>query len=747
MSPRALAPPTPRASAAACLLAVVSLLASGCGDSLAEPDPGGTRAMALMLARVAARTDPAQQAYANVERARMLERQLARMSGPARDQLEPALAHELVLAGETRRGIELYESLRGRMDEAELELQLAVAHLRLGEQENCQLAHTVDSCLFPIGGAGVHALPEGSRRARAYLALLLERDPQDLTARWLDNVAAMTLGEWPDGVPEATRMGPELFASDMDIGRFPDRAPELGLDTLGLSGGLCVEDFDGDGDLDILASSWAIRDQVRYFENAGDGSFPERTSEVGLEGITGGLNMVHADCDNDGDVDVFVLRGAWLGYPPATDGGHHPNSLLVNVAGKRFVDGTQEAGLLSLHPTQTATWGDVDGDGQLDLFVGNESFGKNVNPAELFVNQGARRFTDEAAARGADVRGMLKSVVFGDPDNDGDLDLHVSRLTDTNLFLRNEDGRFVDATAAVGLGEPRRSFPGWWFDYDNDGWQDLFVSGYGAGAKLGTAGTIAADYLGLPHKGETPRLYHNRGDGTFTDVTVAAGLDDVVFTMGSNFGDLDNDGWLDFYLGTGDPDYRSIVPNRMYRGARGEYFEDVTSSGGFGHLQKGHGVAFCDLDEDGDQDVFEVMGGALAGDVFMNALFENPGHGGRWIKLVLEGTRSNRSAIGARVEVRLQAPGGTRSVHSTVGTGGSFGSSPLRRELGLGDASSVLEVLVTWPGTTEPVSYGALEPERTWRIVEGNAEPVERRAVPAPFKPTAGAHAEHGDKH
>jgi hypothetical protein len=110
-------------------------------------------------------------------------------------------------------------------------------------------------------------------------------------------------------------------------------------------------------------------------------------------------------------------------------------------------------------------------------------------------------------------------------------------------------------------------------------------------------------------------------------VTGAAKLDRVLHAMGSGFGDLDNDGWLDFYLGTGDPDLLTLIPNRMFRNAGGTHFQDVTTSGGFGHLQKGHGVSFADLDNDGDQDVHEDLGGAVTGDVYPNVLFENPGMG------------------------------------------------------------------------------------------------------------------------
>ena len=174
------------------------------------------------------------------------------------------------------------------------------------------------------------------------------------------------------------------------------------------------------------------------------------------------------------------------------------------------------------------------------------------------------------------------------------------------------------------------------------------------------AADMAADYLGLPSTGERGRLYRNQGDGTFADVTRAAGLYKIVPTMGLNFGDLDNDGWLDIYLGTGDPDFSSLVPNRMFRNADGRFFQDVTTAGNFGHLQKGHAIAFGDVDNDGDQDVFAEMGGAFAADEACSALYENPGNANPWLGLELEGVRSNRSAIGARIKVTVQTKAGPR---------------------------------------------------------------------------------------
>jgi hypothetical protein len=241
------------------------------------------------------------------------------------------------------------------------------------------------------------------------------------------------------------------------------------------------------------------------------------------------------------------------------------------------------------------------------------------------------------------------------------------------------------------------------------------------GYKIRDVGEIAADYLGQPHSAERARLYRNDRDGTFSDVTREAGLDHVIHAMGSNFGDLDNDGWQDFYAGTGDPLLATLIPNRMFRNDGGKRFQDVTTSGGFGQLQKGHGVAFGDINNDGAQDVYEVLGGAYPGDNYPNQLFANPGHGNHWIKLKLEGVRSNRSAIGARIKVVVREGDVAREIWRTVSSGGSFGANPLRQEIGLGQAASVERVEIFWPATGETQTVQGLAPDHAYVIREGEA--------------------------
>jgi hypothetical protein len=246
-----------------------------------------------------------------------------------------------------------------------------------------------------------------------------------------------------------------------------------------------------------------------------------------------------------------------------------------------------------------------------------------------------------------------------------------------------------------GVALPYFSFTTWLFDYDNDGWQDLLVT-----TDVPTVEEQAREYLGLPQLGETLRVYHNRGDGSFEDRTQAVGLARVIPTMGANFGDLDNDGLLDFYLGTGAPSYATLMPNRMFRNQGGRAFVDVTQSTGTGHLQKGHGVAFADLDNDGDEDVFASLGGAFLGDKYRDVLFENPGHPGRWLSVRLVGMNTNRAAIGARLRLVLHEGGrGGDALESRAAARSARIPDAARLESGW---RRLERVEVYWPGALSP---------------------------------------------
>lgn len=608
---------------------------------------------------------------------------------------------------------------------------LATAHLQLAEDQNCVAHHTAASCILPIAAEGVHSLPEHARRAGDVYLELAREDPADYQARWLLNLARMVSGDHPEGVPEALRLPPGALASDAEFARWRDSAPQLGVNAFDLSGGAVMDDFDGDGFLDLISSSWDPCEPLKAFRNDGNGGFEDVSREWGLDGQLGGLNLVHADYDGDGGLDLLVLRGAWLG-----DEGRIRNSLLRNdLDGEtgRFLDVTAAAGLAHpAYPTQTAAWADYDGDGDLDLYVGNEAtasstdplqlFGQSGNPypSQLFRNNGNGTFTDVARQAGVDNRRFAKGVAWGDFDDDGPPDLFVSNIGPNRLYRNNGDGTFRDVAEDAGVVEPANgTFTSWFFDYDNDGDLDLFVGPYSTPAPQ-----VFASYFGKPVAEGHAVLYRNDG-GRFTDVSEEVGFRRPLLVMGANYGDLDNDGWPDLYLGTGVPDYEALMPNVMYRNDRGRRFQDITFAGGFGHLQKGHGVAFGDLDNDGDQDLFQQLGGAFPFDAYGNALYENPVTDGRWITLRLHGRKANRFGVGARIEVVVEVEdGGRRSVHAVAGSGGSFGGSSMQQEIGLGRAERIDSLVIVWPGSGSRQVYRQVELDRAYEAIEG--EPALR---------------------
>jgi hypothetical protein len=595
-----------------------------------------------------------------------------------------------------------------------------MAYLRLSEVRNCIERHNDESCVFPLAGGGVHVEKPPAEQAAASYLEVLRIDPEEMTARWLLNLAHMAMGTYPESVPPQHRIpakGPAAAA----FPRFREIATQCGFTRVNHAGGSIAEDFDGDGLLDVALSSCFPSVPLALFRNKGDGTFEDVGARAGLGGQLGGLNHVATDYDNDGHVDIFVTRGGWL-----YDGGRIRNSLLRNEGDGTFRDVTRAAGLVDPKcPTQVAVWLDYDNDGDLDVFIGNESRknrpepndapGAGDYPCNLFRNDGTGRFTDVAAAAGVTNDRLCKGAAAGDYDDDGWVDLYVSNIGKNRLYRNKGDGTFVDVAEELGLTEPaKRSFAPWFFDVDNDGDLDLYVGGYDA-----QVADLAAWYLKRPFKASPPRLYRNKGDGTFEDVTRTYELWRPIAPMGANFGDLDNDGWLDMLLATGTPNYESLMPNVMLRNAGGRHFEDVTVAGGFGNVQKGHGVAFADLDNDGDQDVFNEVGGFYAGDVYYNSLFENPGFGNRFVTLKLVGTRSNRLAYGARIKVTVATPGGKRALHRAVGSVSSFGGSPSRQEIGLGDATAIESIEVWWPASNTRQTFRDVALDSFYEIVEG----------------------------
>ena len=457
-----------------------------------------------------------------------------------------------------------------------------------------------------------------------------------------------------------------------------------------MAGACLVDDFDGDGRLDVFMPTTDPERGALLLRNRGDGTFEDVSETAGLTDQVLSLNACHADFDNDGKLDILMLRGAWE-VPRRM-------SLLRNRGGV-FEDVTL---------ARRARRADRHAGGRLGRLrqrrpgrplrrrrVRHQPPRCRATGAGSTTTAANGTFENVAVAAGVTNDRFGKGVAWGDYDDDGLPDLYVSNLGQPNRLYHNQgDGTFVDVAAVLKVTEPTDGFACWFWDYDNDGRLDLWVN-----PNRATLSEVIADQLGRPTAGERPRLYRNVGaTEPFRDVTAEVGLDRVVLPMGSNFGDLDNDGFLDIYLGTGRPSYPYLMPNVLFRNDGGRRFEDITAATGTGHLQKGHGVAFADWDRDGDADIFLEAGGAVPGDRAHNVLFQNPGYGNHWLTVKLVGTRTNRAALGAKIRVDLPGPdGAVASRYRTITAGSSFGGNPLACTIGLGQAAAIQALEVSWP--------------------------------------------------
>jgi hypothetical protein len=592
--------------------------------------------------------------------------------------------------------------------EAQLLDDRALTHLRIALRDNCVFCPTSDSSILPISEAGRLQQQDAGKVAVEEFRQAVEKDPDDLRSKWLLNIAAMLVGEYPDGVPEAHRLPPEAFPLVPDFPKFADVAFPAGLRTVGCAGSVAAEDFDGDGLIDLAVGTSDPSASLMFFHNTGDGTFADEAKARGLAELLGGNNLVQADYDNDGRTDLLVLRGAGLG-----EAGRQPVSLLKNGP-TEFTDVTYDVGLGETEfPTTAGAWADYDNDGDLELYLARET-----GSGALFRNEGAGGFVDVASDAGVTNDRSAASAVWGDFNADRFPDLYVGNREGGNRLYRNDGkGRFTDVAEELGVKGPTHSSIAWFFDVNNDGRIDIFCASNDPGIEH-----TAAYYFGSPRTDEPDYLYLQREDGRFENVAEQFGLTAESQPRGGNFGDLDNDGFPDLYLATAAPGFESLMPNVMYRNRSGVGFDNVTFSGGFGHLQKGNGVSFADLDNDGDQDVFLQVGGLDAGDAFGSVLFANPGFGNHWIRIRLVGEKSNRSGIGARIRAEVTDGESKRSIYGWVNSGGSFGANPLAQQLGLGSAAKIDVLEIHWPTSDAVQRFENVPVDSAIEIHEGQAE-------------------------
>lgn len=473
---------------------------------------------------------------------------------------------------------------------------------------------------------------------------------------------------------------------------YKDVGAAHGLDKLLGLGPAAWGDYDGDGDDDLFLSG--LDTYGTLLRNDG-GVFSDASREAGLWNARSGFSATFSDYDNDGRPDLYIGRLGWSG--PA------PNSLYHNEGGT-FVEVTTRAGVGDPGSSFVHTWSDVDRDGFLDLFVADGCTGYG-DTNKFYHNNGDGTFTDATRKAGLQELAGTRTVgaVFGDYDLDGWPDLFVPGFNRANRLYRNRgDGTFEDVAKKAGvqdLDHSAEAFLGFFLDYDNDGYPDILRTTDTQWET--TARALSDSWDAVPEKRKkdmrrsTPRLYRNNHDGTFSDVSDKAGFRHPMAVMGAMVGDLDNDGYVDAYFATGTPEIIHLEPDRFFRNNGDGTFSDLTFAAGLGNVGKGHGTTFIDLDGDGELEIFVNEGGFVMGDPFPTAYYRNEKPtGNHWLHVDLQGTKSNRDAVGAQLLVSA----GTLRMRREASNGEGFGSSnPRTVHFGLGKNPKAERLEIRWP--------------------------------------------------
>jgi hypothetical protein len=524
--------------------------------------------------------------------------------------------------------------------------------------------------------------------------------------------------------------------------------------------------------------------ESRLLRNLGDGRFEDVTVKAGLSGLDGVSVAVFADYDNDGYKDLFVSRT------------FHHNQLFHNNGDGTFTDVTARSGLGEDCCTTVASWADYDNDGYLDLYVGRyldprkdiptTFYARNGEPNQLYHNNGDGTFTNVTATAGVGDTGLCLGTVFGDYDGDGYPDLYVvNDFGRKTLYRNNRDGTFSDVTVKSGTLAYGAGMSASMADYDNDGRLDIYCTNIRSEfAWFASLPTVARYMLNCFRQGvwmtDMPlywqifrqsgtdfvgvfrqmaagnNLLHNRGDGTFRDVTKRTATNPVGWFWGASFADFDNDGWLDLYAADGwvyndrgseieldflnnvvtrqaeyktglffDPAYfgrqswHGWESNRYMRNRGDGTFEEIGAPAGNGLTTNSRGVAVADFWNRGVMDI------AISASGDRHALLRNEvGLRRNWLQVELTGVRSNRDAVGVRVTLTV----GGKSQMREVVLGDGYGSqNSLRQHFGLGGAAVVDQMTVRWPRSGIVQTFRNFAANRIVAVTEGVDELIERR--------------------
>lgn len=473
---------------------------------------------------------------------------------------------------------------------------------------------------------------------------------------------------------------------------FEQIAGRMGITGRGSYFGVAVGDYDQDGDDDLYLSNQQSSNVL--YENVG-GSFIDVTEQAGVKTDGFGFSAVWGDIDNDGDLDLYTA--SW----------QRGNRLFLNNGDKTFLNVTRQAGLSLEASSVHAVMADVDNDGFLDIYVAINDEGN-----KLYKNNGNGTFSDFTVESGAVYSGRAMGAGFFDYDKDGDVDLYlVHDFGQANHLYQNDGtGHFVNVAAQAGVNRAGDGMGVDFGDYNNDGWLDMYITQMNGNL-----------------------LYMNNGDGTFTDLTKAAGMVGGGMSWGVNSLDCDNDGWLDLFVANQSQFWQflpSIYPNMLFLNNHDGTFSEIGEQAGVATALNSFGSATLDFDNDGRVDIVIANHVTTASE---NEFLKNIGAENHWLNLRLQGTVSNRAAIGTRVEAFA---GDWRRVDEVRAGSGYNSQNSLTLKFGLGQHDKLDSLLVFWPSGIKETYFG-IPANRDVRIVEsqGIVSGVGSDLVSTPTRP------------
>lgn len=559
--------------------------------------------------------------------------------------------------------------------------------------------------VVPYAIAAIYLRMERYEEGIPYARQACQDSPDDIRYRWMLRTLTLHSGQPEKTIQESFRLNvpppaPATF-------QFSDVTTNSGAGRLALGRGAAWGDFDNDGSDDILVG--AERAPFRLLHNRKDGTFEDVAQNMGLvdpEGL-GCYASQFVDYDNDGFQDIFLTSNGW--------GGGGRLFLFHNDRGKRFTDVTRAAGLAEPVNAFGSSWADYDNDGLVDLAVAAGI----VDPAagdriRLYHNEGNGKFREIGEQAGLLQKARWISVCWGDYDADGRQDLLATSYDAGPFLFRNlGHGRFEDVSERCGIRNAKHAYTCEFLDFDNDGKLDIFVSTYPEGEYKTMIESKSS--RGVVDASQHQLLFRNSGDGTFRNVTEEAGITGWYGAMSSQTGDLDNDGFDEILLGTGNPALDWCEPKVILHNNGKRQFTDVAESSKLVHFGMLHGMALSDYDDSGNLSLFGSFGGFYWGSRETSRLYQNSGSGNASLEVRLVGTRSNRDAIGAKIT----ALAGQGTIHKWVNGGNGFGSGNSRCvHLGVGREKKVKHLQIDWPSGLRQ-SFQFIDAGQRIEITEG----------------------------